>query len=99
MILDVPGIDADERIWTDPDTFDPERFLGRTIDPFELVPQGGGPADGHRCPGEPATIAMLQATVHAFAVEHRRAPWHVVARGHDPRRIPARERLLLELGG
>lgn len=98
VILDVPGIDTDESLWPDPHTFDPARFLDEEVDPYELVPQGGGPAEGHRCPGEPATIAILEATVTAFAQEHERAPWRVLARGHDPRRIPARERLVLAFG-
>jgi fatty-acid peroxygenase len=40
----------------------PERFLGREVGAFELVPQGGGdPRTGHRCPGERVTVAVLSA--------------------------------------
>jgi len=92
VILDVPGTNHDERTWPEPDRFDPERFGARDIDPFEFVPQGGGdPATGHRCPGEPATVEILDATVEVFAS----MPWEVLDRGHSVDRIPARERLVL----
>ena len=36
-------------------------------DPWSFVPQGGGYADaGHRCPGEPATVALLAATLRVL---------------------------------
>lgn len=64
VLLDVFGVDHDERLWPRPGEFDPDRFAGRDIDPFELVPQGGGDhATGHRCPGEWATTALLGGCV------------------------------------
>ncbi len=44
--------------------FTPDRFLGADVgaalDPYTLIPQGGGDrATGHRCPGEPNTVALL----------------------------------------
>ena len=38
----------------------PARFLGREIGAWDLVPQGAGdPHTGHRCLGEPFTVALL----------------------------------------
>ncbi|MFE6510495.1 hypothetical protein ACFVDI_12005 [Nocardioides sp. NPDC057767] len=95
VVLDVPGTNLDPRSWSAPYTFSARRFVGRDVDAFELVPQGGGdPAEGHRCPGEPSTIAMISATVEIFAA----ASWSVVERGSTYPRIPARERLRIRVG-
>jgi fatty-acid peroxygenase len=68
MVLDVIGTDLDPRRWQQPTTFDPERFVDREPNPFEYVPQGGGdPAQGHRCPGEPLTVGILEVTVRELA--------------------------------
>lgn len=68
VLLDVFGTDHDERRWPRAGEFDPDRFAGRDIDPFELVPQGGGDhATGHRCPGEWATTALLGGCVRMLA--------------------------------
>jgi fatty-acid peroxygenase len=49
-------------------TFDPARFLGYEPDAFEYVPHGGGdPAQGHRCPGEPLAVGILEETVRVLA--------------------------------
>ncbi|OIJ27423.1 cytochrome P450 [Nocardioides luteus] len=94
VVLDVPGTNLDPGSWTAPYTFSAERFVDRDVDPFELVPQGGGdPAEGHRCPGEPSTIAMIAATVEIFAG----ASWSVVERGSTYPRIPTRERLRIRI--
>jgi fatty-acid peroxygenase len=62
VLLDIYGQHHDARFWPDPYRFAPERFLGREIDPYELLPQGGGdPAAGHRCPGEMITVALVRA--------------------------------------
>jgi fatty-acid peroxygenase len=72
VLLDVFGQDHDPAVWGDPYTFRPERFLDRPISAFDLIPQGGGdPATGHRCPGEPATIGLLETlSVRLAALEH-----------------------------
>ena len=94
VVLDVPGTNLDPGSWAAPYTFFAERFVDRDVDAFELVPQGGGdPAEGHRCPGEPATIAMIAATVEIFAG----ASWSVVERGSTYPRIPTRERLRIRV--
>lgn len=62
MLLDVFGQNHDAAVWGDPYAFRPQRFLDRPVSAFDLIPQGGGdPAAGHRCPGEPATIGLLEA--------------------------------------
>ncbi|WP_448627607.1 cytochrome P450 [Geodermatophilus sp. URMC 64] len=62
VLLDLFGQNHDPDVWEDPYAFRPERFLGRDIGAFELVPQGGGdPRSGHRCPGEQITVALLSA--------------------------------------
>lgn len=68
LLLDVWGIDHDPRRWPDPQRFDPGRFLDHSPDAYELVPQGGGPVTGHRCPGEALTLGLLVETVRVLAV-------------------------------
>ena len=72
VLLDLYGQNHDPEVWTDPYTFDPQRFIGRVIGEYELVPQGGGdPRSGHRCPGEQITVALLEAfSVHLARLEH-----------------------------
>jgi fatty-acid peroxygenase len=64
VLLDLYGQNHDPRLWKSPYMFVPERFLGSdagaALDPWTLVPQGGGDRTvGHRCPGEPNTVALL----------------------------------------
>ncbi len=62
--------DHDPRLWDRPEEFRPDRFRGRDIGAFELIPQGGGDLDqGHRCPGEWTTIELLKVAVRVLAVE------------------------------
>jgi fatty-acid peroxygenase len=64
VLLDLFGTNHDGASWTDPEAFRPERFVNTQPGPFDLVPQGGGSPDkGHRCPGEPITLALLQMAV------------------------------------
>jgi fatty-acid peroxygenase len=91
VLLDLYGQNHDSRLWTDPYTFGPSRFLNHDIGAFELVPQGAGdPHTGHRCPGEPFTVALLQA----LAIRLARLDYEV--RDQDLtislRRVPARPR-------
>jgi fatty-acid peroxygenase len=86
VLVDFFATHRDARRWTDPDRFDPGRFVPHPVE--GLVPQGAGSmTDGHRCPGEPATVDLLAVFVRALA----RAQWIVPAQDLrvDLRRIPA----------
>lgn len=62
VVLDIYGTNRDERVWDDPYMFRPSRFQDRQIGPYDLIPQGGGDfPQGHRCPGEWVTIALMRA--------------------------------------
>ena len=68
VLLDVHGIDHDERLWADPHAFQPERFAHWDGSAFSLVPQGGGEHfDGHRCAGEWLTLETLKTTALLLA--------------------------------
>jgi fatty-acid peroxygenase len=89
VLLDLYGQNHDPELWGDPYTFRPERFLGREIGAYDLVPQGGGdPSTGHRCPGEQVTVAVLSA----LAVRLARLPADVPEQdlSISLRRIPAK---------
>ena len=60
-ILDLYATNRHPSAWNRPDAFDPDRFVGRRIDPYELVPQGGGDHTAHhRCAGEWITMRLLR---------------------------------------
>jgi fatty-acid peroxygenase len=64
VLLDLYGTNHDPAIWPRAERFDPSRFAGISVDPNTLIPQGGGEyVDGHRCPGEPLTIRLLEEAV------------------------------------
>jgi fatty-acid peroxygenase len=89
VLLDLYGQNHDPDLWGDPYAFRPERFLGREIGAFELVPQGGGdPRTGHRCPGEQLTVALLSALAVRLARLRFDVPEQDLA--ISLRRIPAR---------
>lgn len=61
VLLDLYGTNRSPDHWDHPDQFRPRRFAGRQPDPYGFVPQGGGDhLDGHRCPGEWATVEMMK---------------------------------------
>jgi fatty-acid peroxygenase len=86
VLVDFYATHRDARLWNEPDRFDPERFVPH---PHEgLIPQGAGSmAEGHRCPGEPATVDLLAGFVRALAHEK----WTVPSQDLrvDLRRLPA----------
>ncbi|MCU1419537.1 MAG: cytochrome [Mycetocola sp.] len=67
VILDIHGTNHDARLWRDPQRFRPERFTEDGENPRHIIAQGGGEylAD-HRCPGEPATDAILVALLRTL---------------------------------
>jgi fatty-acid peroxygenase len=68
VVLDVYGQNHDNLLFPQPYDFRPERFAGRPIGEFDLIPQGGGdPRTGHRCPGEQITVALLGTLVQRLA--------------------------------
>lgn len=70
VLLDVYGILRDERIWDDPEQFEPERFRDWEGNPYNLIPQGGGDYyTGHRCAGEWITIEVMKQAVEFLARE------------------------------
>lgn len=72
--LDLYGTNHDPRVWEDPGAFSPERFTGRSIGAFELVPQGGGDHElGHRCAGEWLTVELVKRATRLLtsAMEYR----------------------------
>lgn len=79
VLLDLYGQNHLSDLWEAPYSFRPQRFLDRSAGQFDLVPQGAGDAaTGHRCPGEPATVALLGALVQRLA----RMDWVLVS-GQD----------------
>ncbi|WP_252502263.1 cytochrome P450 [Sporosarcina sp. Marseille-Q4943] len=64
VLVDIYGTNHDSKSWNNPDLFNPKRFLEETVTPYNFVPQGGGdPAQGHRCPGEDVTVAIMKASL------------------------------------
>jgi fatty-acid peroxygenase len=65
VFLDIYGTNRDSRIWDLPDDFRPERFYDWEGSLFDFIPQGGGETDKtHRCPGEGATVQIMEATIN-----------------------------------
>ncbi|WP_182880749.1 cytochrome P450 [Microbispora sp. H10949] len=89
VLLDVWGQNHDPALWPNPCSFDPQRFIGREIGPYDLIPQGGGdPATGHRCPGEPVAVGLLGALAPRLArLDYTLPPQDLTV---SPYRIPAR---------
>lgn len=68
VMLDLYGTDHDSRSWDAPEAFRPERFRSWDKSPFNFIPQGGGDHhQGHRCPGEWITIALMNVAVDFLA--------------------------------
>jgi fatty-acid peroxygenase len=67
VLLDVYGALHDERAWNEPSRFEPERFNGWNGTAFDFIPQGGGPALGHRCAGEWLTLELLTLAVRCLS--------------------------------
>lgn len=66
-LFDVYGTLRDPRLWDAPEAFRPQRFVGRELTPFDLLPQGGGDfLLGHRCAGEWLSIALLKQALAAL---------------------------------
>ncbi|MCW2660365.1 MAG: cytochrome [Mycobacterium sp.] len=77
----------DPSMWPDPDRFDPERFLGTDLSPFEYAPFGGG---SRRCIGASFALCELAVAIGTILrtvelrmppMERSRRPPRVVPRG------------------
>lgn len=67
LLLDVYGQNHDPGLWDEPYRFVADRFVDAPPDPDTLIPQGGGPREGHRCPGEDITVAVLSGLAQELA--------------------------------
>ncbi|XP_076953918.1 putative (S)-N-methylcoclaurine 3'-hydroxylase isozyme 2 [Bidens hawaiensis] len=69
--VNVWAISHDPKIWEDPHTFKPERFLGSSIDftghDYEFLPFGGG---RRMCPGLPSGVKSLQTLLALLVLEY-----------------------------
>ncbi|MEU0221749.1 cytochrome P450 [Streptomyces sp. NPDC006265] len=91
VLLDVYGQNHDERLWKDPYSFHPERFLDRPPRRDELIPQGGAdPRTGHRCPGEALAVGILETLSRRLADLSYEAPPQDLTIPLD--RVPTRPR-------
>jgi len=88
IVLDVIGTNQDPSHWPEPTSFEPARFIDREPNAYEYVPHGGGdPARGHRCPGEPLAVGILEVTARALArTDYELAP---ESRSVPLRRVPS----------
>jgi cytochrome P450 len=98
----LPALHFNPDIWSDPERFDPERFLTAKPSPFEYAPFGGG---YRRCIGASfanyelaVSIGTIMSTVELKMSEHarRRTPPRAVARGIAA--VPNREIELVVVG-
>jgi len=95
IVLDIIGTHQDPQVWGagedtgGPGAFDPGRFADREPTAYDYLPHGGGdPATGHRCPGEPLAVRLMEVTLREVA---GRRPRVRTAGRIDPTRIPPHE--------
>ncbi|GJT98271.1 cytochrome P450 [Tanacetum coccineum] len=69
--VNVWAIGRDPKVWEDPNTFKPERFIGSHLDftghDYEFIPFGGG---RRMCPGIPSGIKSLQTILATLIHEY-----------------------------
>lgn len=72
IVFDYYGTCHDERLWENPEEFNPDRFDSWEVSPsdqvqYKLVAQGGGDyLKGHRCPGEWNTVEAMKVTAEVL---------------------------------
>ncbi|QUS34958.1 cytochrome P450 [Falsirhodobacter algicola] len=70
LLFDIYGTAQDARHFPRPQAFRPERMLDWRLNDPSFVPQGGGDvATTHRCPGEAATLALMESAVRMLCCE------------------------------
>lgn len=90
LVLDVYGTLHEPAYWEAATRFDPGRFLARAPDPDLLIPQGGGPPTGHRCPGERVALELIKATARLLTAINYDLPRQDLS--VPMRRMPTRPR-------
>ena len=83
VLLDLFGTNRDPAHWPNPQSFEPGRF-GRCPMGTAVISQGAGEYSYHRCPGEPLTLMLMQATFRLLCD----LEWRVTAREVNFRRLP-----------
>ncbi len=80
IMIAIPLVHTDPRLFDQPDLFQPERFVGKRADPYQLIPFGGG---GRRCIGAAFAQMEFQVVLRTLLTEHVLAPtnepgeaWH-----------------------
>ncbi|KAF7814029.1 cytochrome P450 71A1-like [Senna tora] len=67
VLVNVWSIGRDPSVWNNPNEFEPERFIGKTIDVkghnFEFLPLGAG---RRMCPGYPLGLKLIQVSLANF---------------------------------
>lgn len=72
VLLDLYGTNHDPRLWRDPERFYPDRLLDLEIDPYSMIPQGGGDHwQHHRCAGEWLTVNMMTLALRVLTQRMR----------------------------
>ncbi|CAM0872273.1 unnamed protein product [Alopecurus aequalis] len=85
VLVNVWAIGRDRKLWTEPEKFMPERFMGKEIDyrgrDFELLPFGSG---RRICPGMPLAVRMVHLMLATLLYRFEwRLPREVEGNGVD----------------
>ncbi|MDF2511796.1 MAG: cypC [Herbinix sp.] len=65
VLLDLYGTNHDDRLWSNPNKFDPMRFKDWKENLYSFIPQGGGdPTKTHRCPGEGIVTEVMKISIN-----------------------------------
>jgi fatty-acid peroxygenase len=102
ILLDLYGQNHDPSLWRDPYAFLPTRFEAHPPGAYDLVTHGGGdPATGHRCPGEPAVVALLaDLSVRLARLDYTVPPQDMsISLGRIPARVRSGVKISVRSGG
>src|SRR5690554_407229 len=70
VLLDLYGTVHDQRLFANPDNFDPNRRLTWRSQGYNFIPQGAGVTSRtHRCPGEQFTVALMREATRMLVEE------------------------------